>query len=279
MPGHRREEHRHVHQHEHETGGGQRLVDVEGPHRRPDREQLAEPAHALEQRRAHRRHRLVQHPEPVAGHRHEPAHPSRLVQHGAVTTASAREREREERERDDDRDHEAGQRPVRDLGRQQHVDDQQHHREEVEDAVREDRPHERRPRIAAPLSRLVASEHRDPRELPDAARQDGVREQADAECGEDRAEARPRRRHRLLDHPVPRARPREDGQEVEQDRHDHPIPGDEAEGVGDEVPVRPAPHEERDGRRERQENDREPGPRRPQQVHAATALWDSASVS
>ena len=47
VPGPERKEHRHVHQHQHEPGRGQRRVDVERAHRRPDREQLTGPAGAL----------------------------------------------------------------------------------------------------------------------------------------------------------------------------------------------------------------------------------------
>ena len=54
VPGPEREDRRDVHQHEHEPGGGERLVDVERAHRRPDRDELEHPAEVLEGRRRQR---------------------------------------------------------------------------------------------------------------------------------------------------------------------------------------------------------------------------------
>ena len=97
----------------------------------------------------------------------------------------AGKREREEPEADGDEDHQARQGPVRDLRGGEDVPDQQQHREEVEDAMGEDRADERRPRVGAAPLLLVAGEDRDPRELADAAREHRVCEEADAEGGED----------------------------------------------------------------------------------------------
>ena len=68
------------------------------------------------------------------------------------------------------------------------------------------------------------AEHSDARELADAARQDGVREQPDRERGEDEREPRVRRRDRLLDRRVPGERAREHREQVEPDRRGDPLP-------------------------------------------------------
>ena len=60
-------------------------------------------------------------------------------------------------------DDDSGDRPVRKLGGEEHVADEERDREHVEDPVREDRAEERRA-VAAPLGH-VPSEDGDPREL------------------------------------------------------------------------------------------------------------------
>ena len=65
VPRPERKERRHVHQQQHEPGRGQRRVDVEGPHRHVDREELEEPAEALEERGHRGGPRRMQHAEPV----------------------------------------------------------------------------------------------------------------------------------------------------------------------------------------------------------------------
>ena len=129
-------------------------------------------------------------------------------------------------------------------------------------------------------SSILRRQNRDSRELADAAGQNGVREQADAERGEDGAERRLRRRQRLLDHLVPGARPRDHRQEVERDRGDDPLPGDEPERVDDETPIRAVPDEERDHARERDEHERARGPTSLSAAstsYAANAFGDSTS--
>ena len=104
-----------------------------------------------------------------------------------VRPCAPRAADREEREPDEAEDDEARDRPVRDLRRQQDVGDEQRDREEVEQAVREDGPEERRAR--APAVRQVAAQDGDTRELAGAGRQHRVPEQPDAERGEHLAEA------------------------------------------------------------------------------------------
>ena len=97
-------------------------------------------------------------------------------------------------------------RPVRDLRREQHVDDEQRHGEQVEQAVREDGAEQRRARTRA--VRKVPAQHGDARELPGPRRQHGVAEQPDAERGEDMAEGGLRVGQRLTDRQMPRDRAR-----------------------------------------------------------------------
>src|SRR5207248_221818 len=122
----------------------------------------------------------------------------------------------------------------------------EHDRDEVEDAVREHRPDERRPGTSPP--RQLPRQHRHARQLADPAGQYSVREQPDRERGEDEREPRPRRRHRLPDHGLPRERADEHGEQVEPDRASDPLPADDRERVSDRLPARPAPDEERDHR-------------------------------
>ena len=279
VPGPERKEHRHVHQHEHEPRRGERHMDVERAHRCPDREQLAGPAGALKQGGLDGGHGGAHDAEAVPGHRDEAPHAPGLLEHRAMMAPRARKCEREDPETDDDEDQQARQRPVRDLRGREHVPDQQERREEVEDPVCEDGADERRPRVAAPSPFLVAGQHRDARQLPDSARQHGICEETHSEGGEDLAEGRGRRRHRLLDHALPGGRPRHDGDEIEGNRGHHPLPGDEPEGVGDEVPLRAAPDEEPDHHSERRQDQRQPPPRRPEEPHAATAFREPARSS
>ena len=148
--------------------------------------------------------------------------------------------------------------------------------------MREHRPEQGRPRVGAPLLLDSPAQDGDPRELADPAWQDRVREQADPERGEDGAKRRWRRRDRLLDDLVPGGRPRDHGQEVERDRGHDPLPGDEAERVDDETPIRPVPDEEREHPRERDEYERGAAPLRLRQLrdsHAANARCDSTIPS
>ena len=121
---------------------------------------------------------------------------------------------------DEPEDDEARHGPVRDLRGEQHPDDEDRDREEVEQAVGEDGAEQRRARPAA--VRQVAAEDGDAGELSRARRQDGVPEQPDPEGGEDLAEARMRLRQRLVDRQPPRERARERGEQVEQRRRRSP---------------------------------------------------------
>ena len=126
VAGPEREERRHIHQQQHEPSRGQRRVDVEGPHRRVDREELAEPTEALEERGHRRRGRRVQHAETVPAHLHQPADRAEPLHHRLVPVPRAREGECEQCEADRHHDNEARDRPVRDPAAA-HTD-QPHHR-------------------------------------------------------------------------------------------------------------------------------------------------------
>src|SRR5207253_7194922 len=109
----------------------------------------------------------------------------------------------------------------------------------------------------------------------DSSGEHGVGEEPDGEGGEDEQEARPRGRHRLPDHRPPREGAGEDGDEVEPDRGEHPLPADDREGIADGAPVRPAPPEQRDdgGRPWHDEQDPPPwSPRSPQLHRAVTGV-------
>ena len=135
------------------------------------------------------RARAAHHAEPEPGHRDDPPDRPQSVEPGLVVVARAREREQEERDPDREHDHEARERPARDVGRGQHEDDEQHDRDEIEDAVREDRADEQRPEaLAVPFEPPV--QHRDAGELADAPGQHRVREQPDAERRRRRARKR-----------------------------------------------------------------------------------------
>ena len=235
-------------------------MDVESPHSRVDGEELAEPPEPLEGDREQGRRRRAHHSEAPAAHRDQPPHrPEHLEVDRAVMTPRGSQREREERRADGHEDDQARDRPVRDLRRHQHVRDQEHDRDEVEDAVREHRPDERRPGTSPP--RQLPRQHRHARQLADPAGQYSVREQPDRERGEDEREPRPRRRHRLPDHGLPRERADEHGEQVEPDRASDPLPADDRERVSDRLPARPAPDEERDHRSAKRQDEQRTRPR------------------
>ena len=169
----------------------------------------------------------------------------------------------QEPEADPERDREHGRGPVRDRRDVERDEDEHHRGHHVEQAVCEDRPDDRRPgsRPAAHVPR----DHRDACELPDAARQCRVPEEADAEGREDRPAPGPRRRDRLLDHDVPRVRAHDDGEEVDQDRCRDPLPLDGAERALDRARIGAAPHGEPDQDRHRDENEDETSRTAPRQ--------------
>ena len=167
------------------------------------------------------------------------------------------EHHRDEEEPEAEREHERDrrQRPARDLRGQQDPDHEHRRREDVEDAMSEHGADQRR-RHTGP-ARQPPAQHRDPRELPDPARQHGVREQADRERGEDERETRAGRVDRLLDRRVPRESPRQHREQVEPDRRDHPAPAHDRERIVDEMPVRSAQDEEPDGRGEERDDEQD----------------------
>ena len=55
-------------------------MDVEGPHRRPDGEELAAPARALKQGGLEGGHRSTHDTEPAPGHRQEAPYPPGLLE-------------------------------------------------------------------------------------------------------------------------------------------------------------------------------------------------------
>ena len=182
----------------------------------------------------------------------------------------AHEREREEQRANADEQHETRDRPGRDLGRDDHVGDEEHHGYEVEDAMCEHRADEGRPETLAP--RQLACEHGDACELADAARQDCIRKEPYREGREHEQVARVRRRHRLANDGPPGDRARDDRCEIETNRSCDPLPADGGEGVADRAPARPAPPEQRadaggDGQHEQNPD---PGIRERAQPHAVT---------
>ena len=127
-------------------------------------------------------------------------------------------------------------------------------RDEVEDAVREDRAEQRRPapsRARHPAASSTATRASSPMR----AGQHGVREQADAERGEDeRGTAACGGGSACVDHRLPGERARDDREQVEPDRGDDPLPLDGRERVGDDAP-RPA-RATRAARRRRERRER-----------------------
>ena len=178
-----------------------------------------------------------------------------LADDRAVMPLGAEPGDGEEREPDERGDAERHDGPVRHLGRQQDPDDEDRRRHEVEEPVREDRPHEHGARPGRRI-RKVAAQRRHARELSEPARNDGVREQADAERREHVDQARlVLLRQRLADREPPRERPEERRHDVEEEREDDPAPDHEAERVEDASPVRSAPPDDDEREHERDESD------------------------
>ena len=163
-----------------------------------------------------------------------------------VEPAGGEHRHREERGAHEPEDHEARDRPARNLRRQQNVEDEQRDRGKVEQAMREDGADERRARPLTVVGQ-TAAQHRHPRELARPRRQHRVSEQPDAEGREDVRVAWVRLRKRLVDRQLPRSRPRDDGEEVDEHREDHPPPGHDVERFPHGTPVGAAPPEREDG--------------------------------
>src|SRR3954449_514920 len=128
-----------------------------------------------------------------------------------------------------------------------HVEDQQKHGHDVENAVCENRPDERRPRPFA--TRHLPSQHGNPRQLADPTRQQRIREQADREGREDERHARPRRLHRRVDHERPGEGAGDHRQQVQQNRDDDPVPLHRAECAAERREAVAPPPEQTDERR------------------------------
>jgi hypothetical protein len=184
-----------------------------------------------------------------------------------VSNAPAHEGEREEQYTDARHEHEAGNRPMRDVGDQQHVCDQDERREEVEDAVGEDGAEQRRRRALSPLH--PPGEDGNPRELADPPRERGVPEQADRVRREDAPDRWPRN-ERLIDDRAPAQRARDDREKVEAERRGDPLPRDELERVPDRDPVRPPPPDEHDRKDDEDEHTNGADDPKPE-AHLATA--------
>jgi hypothetical protein len=117
----------------------------------------------------------------------------------------------------------------------------------------------------------AAAQHRDARELADAAGERGVTQQPDREGGEDTVVRRIGRIERLHDRQLPRQRAREHGDEVEAEREHDPRPVDEVESVVDDVPVRSPPPEQEADERKQHEHAGRLHPAAGQELHAATS--------
>ena len=120
--------------------------------------------------------------EPLARADEQQAHRAEALRARGAADARARRRH-EQQHADADRDAERRERPARDVGGDEHPDDEGDRREEVEHPVREHRADQRRRRALA--AGHAPAQNGDARELADAAGQHRVREQADAERRED----------------------------------------------------------------------------------------------
>src|SRR5690348_15138092 len=170
--------------------------------------------------------------------------------------ARAHEREHEQADAEPDHEQQRGASGARDARGGHHIENQQEDGHDVEDAVREHRAHERRPRALAP--RHLPRQHGDPRQLADPAGQQRVCEQADREGRKHEREARLRWLHRRVDHDRPGERAGDHRQEVEEDRHDDPLPLHLAERAADGRDAVAPPVEEADERSEHDEPEKHP---------------------
>ena len=187
VAGPEREDRRDVDQHEHEPGGGERLVDVERVHRRPHREQLAQPARELEGGRATRRAAERASPRGPRG----PASPSAAAcralraHRGAGSARSPTRRGTAARRRASTIAIAVTAQPgifaasstqITSVTAGNRSNIRCANTEPISVAV-----------VPLRVPRQPPPQHGDPRQLADAARQHGVREQADRERREDRA--------------------------------------------------------------------------------------------
>ena len=112
-------------------------MDVEGAHGDEHGEQLAEPAKALEEGRADRRQRRVQHAEPLPRHREQAPDPPELVDDRSAMPPRARKPEGKQGKPDAEHDLQARVGPVRHLRGEERVGDQQERWNQVEQPVGE----------------------------------------------------------------------------------------------------------------------------------------------
>ena len=113
-------------------------VDPEGVHRRPDREQLDQPAGRLEHCGERCGLRLAQDVQTALRHRQQPRGWQRSFRQRAQLAARDQDRGKEERDADDGDQLQARDRPLRDPRGREHERGQQKRGDEVEEAVRED---------------------------------------------------------------------------------------------------------------------------------------------
>src|SRR6266487_2636263 len=241
IPGPQREDRRDVHQHEHEASGREGLVDPERAHRRVDGQQLTRPAEQLKEQRERGGRGPAHDAEPVTREPHHLAHRTETVFDPRITVvAGTQHREGEEDDAEDNDRDQTRDGPARNVCGQGHVHDQDDDGDQIEDAVREHRAEQARPGAAL---RHAPVEYRNPCELADPSRQNGVREQSDGEGGEDEQEARVRSFERIHDHRAPGERTNQDREQVEPDGCGDPRPLDRLERIGHSGPGRPAPPE------------------------------------
>ena len=247
VPGPEREDRRDVHQQRARARRPASLVNVEGPHRDVDGQELEQPAAALEERGHRGGPGRMEDAEAVPGHlssrRTGPRPSSRTRDAGcALANANANRPNADRPEREN-----ARRRPVRDLGRLQHVEDQHRPWARGRRAGGRRRSPQRRPDARAAACRRTPGQHRHAGELADPARQDGVRQEADRERGEVGRNAGIGRLHRLRDD-ARQAIARAMTERRSARSPPRSIPLHRVEGVPDHVPVRPAPPEHADAR-------------------------------
>src|SRR5439155_327246 len=212
VPRPEREDRRNVHQDEHEAGGRQRLVDSERPHRRPDREELARPAEQLEEASERSRPRLPHDAETVACEPDDFSQRAEAAEVGDMMLSRAEYCDRKQRDARNDDGDQARDRPVGNVRGRNDEDDQRDRGDEIEHAVGEHRPEQRRP--GTPLLGPPPA-RRSPRAAARRRPTNTARSQAGelpprvaAAAPRPRAERRPRPRAQTRPPPETRPRPR-----------------------------------------------------------------------
>ena len=175
VAGPERHDRRDVHEDEDEPGGGERRIAAERLHRDVHREELHEPARRCRSTAPASGTGALSTESPCrpmltswrAG-----AHP--LAHDRPVVPLGPEPRNREEREAHGGRDRDRNDRPMRHLRRQQHPHDEDRRRNEVEQAVRNDRADEGRARPRRRVPQVAAAAWRRARALAGPTRDDGV---------------------------------------------------------------------------------------------------------